>query len=330
MSFLALVLALALEQWRPLVDRRAVFAPVAGYAGYLERQFNAGEASQGVVAWVLAAIPLAVAAWAVHALLAALNPFAGLVFNVAVLYVTMGFREHSHYFTRVHKALKDGDLVEARRQLGEWRGHPCDALSASEVARLAIEGAFTVSHRHVFAAMFWFLLLPGPSGAVLYRTALFLSRRWGRMARAGEPGPVFELGGAETDAAPVRADDEPPGRFGEFARRAFYALDWLPARFTAASFAVVGDFEDAVYCWRTQAARWPDPLLGIVLAAGAGALGVRLGLPIARGGGVEDRPELGLGDDADTPFLDSTVGLIWRALVVWLVLLLVVSIAAVF
>ena len=204
MSFLALVLALALEQWRPLVDRRAVFAPVVGYAGYLERQFNAGEANQGAVAWLLAAVPLAVAAWAVYALLDALNPIAGLLFNIAVLYATMGFREHSHYFTGVHKALKEGDLAEARRLLGEWRGHPCDALSASEVARLAIEGAFTVSHRHVFAAMFWFLLLPGPSGAVLYRTALFLSRRWGRMARAGEPGPVFELGGAEAEAGPAR------------------------------------------------------------------------------------------------------------------------------
>ena len=330
MSFLALVLALALEQWRPLADRRAVFAPVVGYAGYLERQFNAGEANQGAVAWLLAAVPLALAAWAVYALLGALNPIAGLLFNIAVLYVTMGFREHSHYFTGIHKALKEGDMAEARRLLGEWRGHPCDALSASEVARLAIEGAFTVSHRHVFAAMFWFLVLPGPSGAVLYRTALFLSRRWGRMARAGESGPVFELGGMESDAGPAHTDDEPPGRFGEFARRAFYALDWLPARFTAASFAIVGDFEDAVYCWRTQAARWPDPLLGIVLAAGAGALGLRLGLPIARGGVVEDRPELGMGEEADTPFLDSTVGLIWRALVLWLALLLVVSVAAVF
>ena len=330
MSFLALVFALALEQWRPLVDRRAVFAPVVGYAGYLERQFDAGEANQGAVAWVLAAVPIAIAAWGVYALLDALNPLAGLLFNVAVLYVTMGFREHSHYFTGVHAALKEGDLAEARRVLGEWRGHPCDTLSAAEVARLAIEGAFTVSHRYVFAPMFWFLLLPGPSGAVLYRIALFLSRRWGRMARAGEPGPVFELAGAEAEAGPARADDGPPGRFGEFARRAFHALDWLPARFTAASFAIVGDFEDAAYCWRTQAARWPDPLLGIVLAAGAGALGVRLGLPIARGGGVEDRPELGLGEEADTPFLDSTVGLIWRALVLWLVLLLVVSVATVF
>ena len=51
------------HKWRPLVDRRVVFAPVVGYAGYLERQFNAGEANQGAVAWVLAAVPIAVRAF---------------------------------------------------------------------------------------------------------------------------------------------------------------------------------------------------------------------------------------------------------------------------
>ena len=98
-------------------------------------------------------------------------------------------------------------------------------------------------------------------------------------------------------------------------------------RFTAAAFAVVGDFEDAVYCWRTQAANWPDPALGIVLASGAGAIGVKLGMPILAGGAVVERPELGLGDPADTGHLDSTVGLVWRALVVWLILLLLIALA---
>jgi cobalamin biosynthesis protein CobD/CbiB len=107
-------------------------------------------------------------------------------------------------------------------------------------------------------------------------------------------------------------------------------LDWVPARITASAFAVVGDFEDAIYCWRTQAARWPDHLLGVVLAAGAGALGVRLGMPVLRGTVLEDRPELGLGEDADTPFLDSVVGLIWRALVLWLAALLALSVARAF
>jgi adenosylcobinamide-phosphate synthase len=124
--------------------------------------------------------------------------------------------------------------------------------------------------------------------------------------------------------------DEHP-QFGEFARRAFQALDWLPARMTAATFAIVGDFEDAVYCWRTQASQWGDAASGILLASGAGALGIRLGLPLPDSGelgGIEARPELGLGDDADVDHLQSAIGLVWRALVLCLLLLALLTIAS--
>jgi cobalamin biosynthesis protein CobD/CbiB len=93
---------------------------------------------------------------------------------------------------------------------------------------------------------------------------------------------------------------------------------------------VVGDFEDAVYCWRTQAGAWPDPNLGIVMAAGAGALGVKLGMPLNEVDGLAPRPELGLGAAADAPTLDSAVGLVWRALVLWVFVLIVISLARIF
>ena len=97
-------------------------------------------------------------------------------------------------------------------------------------------------------------------------------------------------------------------------------------RITAASFAVVGDFEDAVYCWRTQARGWPEPEAGIVLAAGAGAMGVRLGMPVHEIDGMVPRVELGVGEPADGPFLDSTVGLLWRSLVIWVLVLMVLTV----
>jgi adenosylcobinamide-phosphate synthase len=92
-------------------------------------------------------------------------------------------------------------------------------------------------------------------------------------------------------------------------------------RLTAAAFALVGDFENTVYCWRTQARLWPDPDAGVVLAAGAGAMGVRLGMPVQEVDGLQPRPELGVGDEADGPFLDTTVGILWRALVLWVAVL---------
>jgi len=53
------------------------------------------------------------------------------------------------------------------------------------------------------------------------------------------------------------------------------AEECLPLHVTAAGFSVVGNFEDAIGCWRTQADRWPDGGagrgIGIVLASAEGA-----------------------------------------------------------
>ncbi len=303
MSLVSLIIALLLEQWRPLADRKQLVSRAERFADFLQRHFNAGERAHGIVAWVLGVVPAMLLALLLYHLLYRVTPLLALALNVLVLYVTMGFRHVGHYFTDIHWALKGGDLDRARAILGQWRGASCERLSAEEVARLTIEEALVASYQHVFAVVFWFVLLPGPVGAILYRMSAFLHRRWA------------ERGDSELAA------------FGDFAGQVFRLLDWIPARLTGLAFAVVGDFEDAAYCWRTQAAKWPDPSLGVVLASGAGAMGVRLGMPFLSELSPVDRPELGVGDDADVGFLDSTIGLVWRALVVILFILLLLAIA---
>jgi len=301
MGIIAIIAALILEQWRPLGDRKAVFLALSGWADWLERSFNAGESRHGMIAWLIAALAPAAAALALYAALYWLSPFAALLANIAALYLTLGFRQFSHFFTGIQAALRDGEIDRARELIGAWRGESATHRSREEVIRLAIEEAIAASHRHVFAVLFWFVVLPGPSGAILYRMAVFLNRRWGGK-----------------------------GEFGRFAGHVLNVLEWPAVRLTAAAFAVVGDFEDAVYCWRTQAGAWPDRNLGIVLAAGAGALGVKLGMPLSEVEGLYARSELGLGEPADAPFLDSAVGLLWRALVLWVFVLIVITLARVF
>jgi len=298
MSVLAIIAALVIEQWRPLGERKAVQGTLAAWAAWLEQSFNGGERRHGMVAWLVAVLPPVLLAFALHALLYSVHPLLALAFNVAVLYLTLGFRQFSHYFTDIQLAIKAGDLERARALLEQWRGASGVVRTREEVVRLTIEEALLASHRHVFGVLLWYLLLPGPAGAVLYRLAAYFAWRW------------KDLGG-----------------FGRFAERAFYVLEWPAVRLTAAAFAVVGDFEDAVYCWRTQARSWFDPNAGIVLAAGAGAMGVRLGMPVQEVDGMLPRPELGVGEQAEGPFLDSTVGLLWRAVVVWVFALALLTIA---
>lgn len=305
MSLISLIIALLIEQWRPLADRRYLRSPLGRLATWLERHFNAGESQHGLIAWIAGVAPIVLGTWLLYAVLWRVNVALALFFNVIVLYLTMGFRRFSHYFTAIHFSLRQGDLDSATVQLAAWRGHSCLNLNAEEIARLAIEEALAASHRNVFAVVFWFVLLPGPCGAILYRLSVFFNRRWG-----GSP-------------------DGEMSRFGQFARQAFTLIEWLPVRFTASAFAIVGDFEDAIFCWHSQAAKWMDPMMGIVIAAGAGAMGVKLGMPYFQDGAIVERPDMGAGDDADPGFLDSTIGLVWRALVLWLVLLFVLGVAAI-
>jgi adenosylcobinamide-phosphate synthase len=298
MSVLAIVAALVLEQWRPLDNRNSVHHLLAVWAGWLEQAFNGGERRHGTIAWLVGVLPPVAATIVIHQLLASVHFVLALAFNIAVLYFTLGFRQFSHHFTDLQLAVKSGDIDGARQLLEQWRGASGVVRTREEVIRLAIEEALLSSHRHVFGVIFWYVLLPGPSGAILYRLSAYLRYRW------------KDLGG-----------------FGRFAERAFEALEWPAVRLTAASFAVVGDFEDAIYCWRTQARSWMDPGEGVVLAAGAGAMGVRLGMPMQEVEGMQPRPELGVGEPADGPFLDSTVGLVWRALVVWVFVLLLITVA---
>jgi len=298
MSVIAIVAALVIEQWRPLGERKAVQGTLAAWASWLEQTFNGGERRHGMIAWFVAVLPPVAAALAVHYLLATVHVLLALAFNIAVLYLTLGFRQFSHYFTDIQLAVKEGDIERARSRLEGWRGASGVVRTREEVIRLSIEEALLASHRHVFGVLLWYLLLPGPTGAILYRLAAYFAWRWKDM-----------------------------GGFGQFANRVFYLLEWPAVRLTAAAFAVVGDFEDAVYCWRTQARSWLDPNAGIVLAAGAGAMGVRLGMPVQEVDGMQPRPELGVGEPAEGPFLDSTVGLLWRAVVVWVFALALLTIA---
>ena len=303
MSLFTLIIVFLLEQVSPLPYQRLVARPVQGLADMLSSRFNAGGYRHGLAAWLVVVVPAVFLSLLLYVLLYRLNPLLALGFNVAVLYLTMGFRQFSHHYTEIQLALRLGDVDRARSLLAEWQGISDPTLGASDISRLAIEKALADSHRHVFAVLLWFVILPGPCGAVLYRLSALLADHWQK-----------------------KSGDE--GDFVRFAQQAFAIIDWLPVRATASAFAVVGDFEDAVYCWRTQAGLWPNPEMGIVLASGAGALGVQLGMPVYASGEASDASELGLGNPADVDFMQSAVGLVWRATVLWVLLLFLLGLAS--
>ena len=304
MTFISLLAALLLDLYVILPVRGQFDRLLQLYSDFVRHHLDGGEHRLGLIAWLAVALPIILGAWIIFGVLNYLNPVLGWLMNVAVLFALIHFKRNADRMSAMAVDLRKDDLTEARATLASWRGMPGDALDASTLARLAIEQAFIDVHRHWFGLVFWFVLLPGPSGPLLYWVASRLGEFWNESKR-------------ETSQA-----------FADFARKAFHWIDWLPQRLTAITFAIVGNFEDAAYCWRSQARGWPDRDTGALLASGAGALGVRLGEPIVTNEKIEFRPELGAGEAAEPDHLHSAEGLIWRAMVVWIGLLLLLTIAS--
>jgi adenosylcobinamide-phosphate synthase len=325
MSFFAVLLALLIEQLKPLPRDNWVHETLVSWVGWTGRNFDAGESRHGWVVWSVAVgVPAALTALA-YVLVSHYSLLLALALDVALLYMTLGFRQFSHYFTDIRLALDRGDEDEARRLLAEWRHLDASELPRTEVLRHVIEHALLAAHRHVFGVFFWFVVLSalglGPMGAVLYRMAEFACRYWGFRHRV--------LDAPANDA--LRA----------LSCQIFTLMDHLPARLTAFGFAVVGNFEEAVASWRRDASLWQHPNEGIILAAAAGAVGVQLGGAAAPGitpdrsktftTGSEAGAAAAQGSTAGVPaqvaHLRSVVGLVWRSVVLWMLLVALLSLA---
>lgn len=317
MTFLSILFALLIEQLKPLRADNPIYGSVKSLATRMESWFNAGHTSHGRLAWFLVVLALMLPTALIYWFAWRQSAFAALAWNILIVYLTLGFRHYSHYYTNIQTALNQGDDVLARSLLAEWTRKDTTGLDINEISRLAVEKALITTHRNVFGVFFWFLMPVGPACAVMYRVAEYLARAWNE---------------------PDHMKDE---AFGVFAARAFYWIDWVPARLTAIAFAIVGNFEDAIYAWRNFASRWQDEAAGIILAAGSGALGIRLGTPLQSATHVRTAETVELNEvdsgtaDEDTPpgeeptakALQSAVGLVWRALLLWMMLLLLLSMA---
>ncbi len=316
MTFFSIFFALVIDHFRPMRLSNPVLSAVRALADKIEVWFNAGHPQHGRVGWFILVLSMTVPVLVVYWICLSVNVFLAMIFNVAILYLCMGFKDYSQYFSAIQIALIAGDEAKARKLLSEWSGRDTGTLETPEIIRLSIERALMTSHQHVFGVFFWFMVpYIGPAGAVFYRLAAYLVRAW------------------------TENRDTHYEAFGQFAAKAFFWIDWLPTRLTAMCFAVIGNFEDAVYAWRNFADRWENRNTGVLLSAGGGALGVRFGSPSEKavrilpvdvnaidstGLETESLP----GEEPSIRFFQNTTGMIWRASLLWLLLFLFFTIVS--
>ena len=315
MSFFAIFLALVLEQVRPLKTNNPLFSSVDRWIHWTVRTLDAGAHSQAWITWGMTVLGPASLAILVHWLLTwGLGWWVAVIWNVALLYATLGFRQFSHHFTGIREALEDGDEQKARELLAGWQQMHVGQIPRSEIVRHVIEYSVIAAHRHVFGVFFWYAALSiiglGPVGAVIYRLTELAQRRW------QEPSADGSWASNALQSVSVRA---------------WQAMDWLPSRMTALGFAIVGSFEDAMDGWRHHAQNFPQDNDGVILAATAGAINIRLGGANLKATDDEERTGSGGGSTpgriASVSHFAQVVGLVWRTVIMWLLLLALLTMA---
>lgn len=273
-------------RWHPLVG-------FGNLAAAVEKRLNNRSQFAGIAAWALVVLPLVAAALL-------LRPFAPFAIDVALLYFAIGAHSLAEHAEAVARPLREGRLDEARQRVSWIVSRETSQLDESGVAKAGVESVLENGNDAIFGALFWFAMLGGP-GALFFRLANTLDAMWGYRTER------YNL-------------------FGRAAARIDDALNWVPARLTALTYALLGQTRNALGCWRAQAPGWDSPNAGPVMSAGAGSLGVLLGGAAIYHGQEEIRPPLGAGPAPVAADLGRAITLIRHSLWLWLAVLFVIGI----
>jgi adenosylcobinamide-phosphate synthase len=288
------------RRWHPLVGFGAL---ANGVERVLRRNASPGHALLtrllGLLGWSVLVLP----AFALALALTFTLPLAlSLLLNAVLLWFAIGARSLNEHADAIAVALEADDLQGARVAVGRVVSRDTSALDASDVAKAGVETVLENGNDAVFGALFWFFLLGG-AGALMFRLANTLDAMWGY----------------RTDRLRY---------FGWAAARIDDVLNYLPARLTALSYAVLGTTRSALQCWRRQAPAWDGPNAGPVMAAGAGALEVSLGGAAQYHGRLEMRPQLGCGNAPTALDIRRALRLVGRSVWLWLMAIFLIEMLA--
>lgn len=246
----------------------------------------------GVLAWGLAVLPFVLVLWW---LLAVLPDWLEFILGTIVLYFTIGWQSLRQHGVAIAEPLRHGWLDDAREAVGRIVSRDTSSLSEGEISKAGIESVLENGSDAIFAPIFWFVLL-GPVGALGYRLSNTLDAMWGYKT----PSLLH---------------------FGWCAARIDDVLNYLPARLVVLTYAVCGKREPAMRCARQQGCRWKSPNAGPVMAAGAGALTVKLGGKAQYFGETQERPCLGEGREPTVEDLDKSIWLVDKGVYLWAIVL---------
>ena len=301
-TLIIILFAVALDRLFPDRGRIPPFVWYEDWARGVEQRFNAGTRGQGLAAVVVVVGPVILGVALIRYVLSHISYSLVYIFDILVLYLCLDLYRLTREAVGVSESLESGDVLTAATHLETMTGKTTGDVTEASIAQATVEVVLKHANGAVMAPLFWFILF-GPVAVVLQRLAAVLDRLWGHRSAQF----------AEFGWAAARLDD---------------LLGWVPARITALSYGIMGSFEDALHCWRRQAGMWSDINSGPLLASGFGAMH----MSACEEPEDEDMPGLSTvrGYVVNAADIRRAVALLWRVLLFWLAVALLMAGARLF
>lgn len=285
MTFFSVLIAVLLERIAPRFVELRRFDWLRGYSQWLVDVLQIHRTG-GWMSLGLLLLPLLLAMWLLTGVFEhALFGVFELVFNVAVVFLCLGPRDLDQQIEGYLDAIELGD-TQQRFKLAAELTQSEPAMELPNQALQVSRSIFVHANTRIYAILLWFTLL-GPVAAVLYRLLeQLMSKNLLPSALTGlQPLCLTLLGW----------------------------IDWIPARLSLFAFMISGSFDDGLQAYRRGSVSAVDPYEQnheLLQQVGLSAI-------IAS-------PDVAGGEQAML-LVRKARGLILRALVVWLLLVMLLS-----
>ena len=249
----------------------------------------------GLIAALLCIVPIT---WLVYSLDS--DGIIGFVLEVVILYFAIGLNSLKQHAQDVLTPLMGRQYEQARQALSKIVSRDTQDMDEEAICRATTESVLENGNDAVFATIFWFVIAGAP-GVIVFRLSNTLDAMWGY----------------KTDRY---------NNFGYFIAKFDDILNYIPARLTALTYAMMGNWNAAIRCWSAQGSLWESKNAGSVMAAGAGALDVQLGGADQYHGELKNRPDLGCGQPAKPEVIHQACELLDRSTVLWIIVVALITI----
>lgn len=219
--------------------------------------------------------------------------------DCALLYFAVGHKSLHEHARAVSNALHRDDNATAILATSYMVSRDSSAI---EPVPATVESVLENGNDGVFGAIFWFLIAGG-AGALAFRLINTMDAMWGYK-------------------------NHRYNYFGWAAARLDDVVNYIPARLTALTYALLGNTRTAINCWKTQAPLWDSPNAGPVMSAGAGSLSVKLGGAARYHGEWHIRPILGAGSPPEINDIERALELVRHGVYLWLIVAMLVGVTA--